>query len=69
MRVLCLLLLAMAGCQFHQAKDTASLSGVVTSTDGPEAGVWVIAETADLWAFLAFHTGLQPPQDAVSASR
>ena len=48
MRVLCLLLLAMAGCQFHQAKDTASLSGVVTSTDGPEAGVWVIAETADL---------------------
>jgi hypothetical protein len=48
MRVLCLLLLAMAGCQFHQAKDTASLSGVVTSANGPEAGIWVIAETADL---------------------
>ena len=28
------------------AADT-DISGVVTSTDGPEAGVWVIAETLD----------------------
>ncbi|HEU4921629.1 MAG TPA: carboxypeptidase-like regulatory domain-containing protein [Burkholderiales bacterium] len=48
MRVLFVLLLAFAGCQFHQVKETASLSGVVTSPNGPEAGVWVIAETADL---------------------
>jgi hypothetical protein len=48
MRILFLLLLALAGCQFHQVKETASLSGVVTSANGPEAGVWVIAETADL---------------------
>jgi hypothetical protein len=27
---------------------TADLGGVVTSVSGPEAGVWVIAETADL---------------------
>ncbi len=28
--------------------DATSISGVVTSTKGPEAGVWVIAETTDL---------------------
>src|SRR6266536_2077424 len=28
--------------------DADDLGGVVTSTKGPEAGVWVIAETADL---------------------
>src|SRR5437660_2303703 len=28
--------------------DADDLAGVVTSTAGPEAGVWVIAETADL---------------------
>src|SRR5262245_61752181 len=30
------------------AIDTADIGGVVTSTNGPEAGVWVIAETRDL---------------------
>ena len=28
--------------------DTDDIAGVVTGTDGPEAGVWVIAETRDL---------------------
>lgn len=28
--------------------DSDSIGGVVTSTNGPEAGVWVIAETRDL---------------------
>src|SRR5437773_252029 len=28
--------------------DANVLEGVVTSTNGPEAGVWVIAETTDL---------------------
>jgi hypothetical protein len=43
-----LLFLLAAGCQVHQVKDAASLSGVVTSANGPEAGVWVIAETTGL---------------------
>src|SRR5580765_1880113 len=30
------------------AIDTDDIGGVVTSTKGPEAGVWVIAETNDL---------------------
>ena len=30
------------------AMDADDIAGVVTSTDGPEAGVWVIAETFDL---------------------
>jgi hypothetical protein len=30
------------------AIDSSDLGGVVTSTNGPEAGVWVIAETTDL---------------------
>ena len=30
------------------AIDTDDIGGIVTSTRGPEAGVWVIAETADL---------------------
>src|SRR5512132_1317755 len=30
------------------AIDTDDIGGVVTSTTGPEAGVWVIAETRDL---------------------
>ena len=30
------------------AVDTDDIGGVVTSSDGPEAGVWVIAETDDL---------------------
>jgi hypothetical protein len=29
-------------------KDTRQIRGVVSSTEGPEAGVWVIAETKDL---------------------
>ena len=48
MRVVILLFLLAAGCQFHQVKDAASLSGSVTSANGPEAGVWVIAETTGL---------------------
>ncbi|HEY3167306.1 MAG TPA: hypothetical protein VGK57_08765, partial [Candidatus Binatia bacterium] len=28
--------------------DNDDIGGVVTSTKGPEAGVWVIAETTDL---------------------
>ncbi|MSQ58888.1 MAG: carboxypeptidase regulatory-like domain-containing protein [Betaproteobacteria bacterium] len=46
----------MAAPQMHaqQSNDPAirigatDLGGVVTSTNGPEAGVWVIAETSDL---------------------
>ena len=30
------------------AIDSDDIGGVVTSPDGPEAGVWVIAETSDL---------------------
>ena len=30
------------------ADNTGVISGVVTSAKGPEAGVWVIAETKDL---------------------
>ena len=30
------------------ALDADDIGGVVTSTDGPEAGVWVVAETTDL---------------------
>src|SRR6516225_9586969 len=30
------------------AMDANDIAGVVTSTKGPEAGVWVIAETKDL---------------------
>jgi hypothetical protein len=48
MRILFLLFFAVAGCQFSDVKETSSLSGVVTSANGPEAGVWVIAETSDL---------------------
>jgi hypothetical protein len=48
MRILMLLFFAVAGCQFPQVKETSSLSGVVTSANGPEAGVWVIAETTGL---------------------
>ena len=47
MRILCLLFFAVAGCQFPR-QGNGSLSGVVTSANGPEAGVWVIAETTDL---------------------
>jgi len=33
--------------------DTSSLGGIVRSPNGPEAGVWVIAETTDLPTKLA----------------
>ena len=36
----------LAGCQ--TPLKTSDLSGTVTSAKGPEAGVWVIAETTDL---------------------
>jgi hypothetical protein len=35
------------------ALDNDDIGGVVTSTDGPEAGVWVIAETDDFDTFYA----------------
>jgi hypothetical protein len=46
-------LAALAGVNARQPGaggpvDADDLSGVVTSTKGPEAGVWVIAETSDL---------------------
>src|SRR5690242_10336992 len=43
-----LCLAAVAFGQTRVAIDTDDIGGVVTSTKGPEAGVWVIAETADL---------------------
>jgi hypothetical protein len=49
MRLTTALLVAvlLAACQLGPPATT-SLSGVVTSPNGPEAGVWVIAETTDL---------------------
>ena len=39
----------LAGCQGGGVSiDGDDIGGVVTSTEGPEAGVWVIAETTDL---------------------
>jgi hypothetical protein len=39
----------LAGCQGGGVPiDSDDIGGVVTSTEGPEAGVWVIAETTDL---------------------
>jgi hypothetical protein len=38
----------LAGCQARLGAPETDLSGVVTSANGPEAGVWVIAETTDL---------------------
>src|SRR5881394_3216526 len=49
-----LLAVALAGLLAGQSKSdnvrvgNADLGGVVTSSNGPEAGVWVIAETTDL---------------------
>ena len=44
--------LALVSCQQPAGEtvrvDSDDLGGVVTSTEGPEAGVWVIAETTDL---------------------
>ena len=46
-----LLLAAITACTTqtdHPPIDTDDIGGVVTSSNGPEAGVWVIAETNDL---------------------
>ena len=49
----CFLALLMVQLGAQQAAQSGAakadqLSGVVTSSKGPEAGVWVIAETTDL---------------------
>ncbi len=49
--LLAALLVGMSACQSTGEAvriDNDDLGGVVTSTQGPEAGVWVIAETTDL---------------------
>ena len=48
--VLCTALLAVAcgGSDSQVAVDADDIGGVVTGPNGPEAGVWVIAETTDL---------------------
>ena len=39
----------VAGCETASVEiDDDDIGGVVTSASGPEAGVWVIAETTDL---------------------
>ena len=51
-----ILVLAVSPAELNGQRNTAGtvsigstdLGGVVTSTKGPEAGVWVIAETTDL---------------------
>ncbi|MEK7402816.1 MAG: carboxypeptidase-like regulatory domain-containing protein [Gemmatimonadota bacterium] len=43
-----LLLVAFLPASFWQQRAEADVSGVVTGPNGPEAGVWVIAETKDL---------------------
>ena len=49
-----ILLVSLTGLNAQQSSGEAisigrdDIGGVVTSTKGPEAGVWVIAETADL---------------------
>src|SRR6202000_499790 len=54
MRALCATASLVAGSGIAQAADSAihivadSIGGTVTSAKGPEAGVWVIAETKDL---------------------
>lgn len=45
------LLMIVAGCSQNSGNvpiDSDDIGGVVTSSSGPEAGVWVIAETMDL---------------------
>ena len=50
MRITFLFLLVLASLHAQQAVriDNDDLGGTVTSSKGPEAGVWVIAETTDL---------------------
>ena len=50
---LCLTLAWATSAQAQIALDGDDVGGVVTSTDGPEAGVWVIAETEDFDTFYA----------------
>src|SRR5262245_65072403 len=40
--------LVLAACQTPSDQQSGTLSGTVTSANGPEAGVWVIAETTGL---------------------
>lgn len=42
-----ILLTGLTACQ-SESQSTDAIEGVVTGPDGPEAGVWVIAETTDL---------------------
>src|SRR5687767_1439177 len=46
--VSCAALALFSQKQVSAADNTGVITGVVTSTNGPEAGVWVIAETDDL---------------------
>ncbi len=47
--ILALILLNLTSCQSGTEKNSADfLEGIVTGPKGPEAGVWVIAETHDL---------------------
>jgi cytochrome c5 len=50
MRAIAILFLgfALAACQTQPDEQPDTLTGVVTSANGPEAGVWVVAETTDL---------------------
>jgi cytochrome c5 len=50
MRAIAILFLgfALAACQTQPDEQPNTLTGVVTSANGPEAGVWVVAETTDL---------------------
>src|SRR5438067_9395906 len=48
MLVLSMLVAATRAQQPAVAIDNDDIGGIVTSTNGPEAGVWVIAETRDL---------------------
>ena len=50
---LCLTLAWATSAQAQIALDGDDVGGVVTSTNGPEAGVWVIAETEDFDTFYA----------------
>jgi hypothetical protein len=49
MRVVAILFVGLLNaCQTQPDEQPNTLTGVVTSANGPEAGVWVIAETTDL---------------------
>jgi len=46
--ILALCLSGLSACQPAETTPSDALTGVVTGPNGPEAGVWVIAETQDL---------------------